>query len=75
MGIIQTGDHGSPLQIKDGRAWPTKSHDFVGGARRNDLAVLDSDCFDEGRDSVRGNLRVIKDQVGRHVNLLSPTQE
>ena len=60
-----------PFRVNHFGRRPTLPQNLVIGAGGADLAVLDGDGFDERRHTIRGDLGVMQDDVGRHAGLLS----
>src|ERR1700753_128664 len=71
VGIVEAGDDRPALAVNDLGRRTALPQNLVACSYGGDLIPLDSDRFDKRRNTVRRNLRVVEDGVGRHGALLS----
>ena len=68
--IVEAGNDRPALRVNHHRRRPALPQNLVIGTGGIDLAVLDGDGFHKRRDTIRGNLGVMQDDLGRHGGLL-----
>src|SRR5205085_8718283 len=74
MGIVQAWDYRPTTCVDDLRRRPALTENIIVLSRGEDLAVRDGHSLDERWDAVRGNLRMVQDDVGGHGILLATPQ-